>query len=138
MLEIAIGNGHRKQEARELSNQTDMNAARECVRNWADGQRDINRLYFFGSRVWGTPRANSDLDIFIVARDSGAGILGRKKWIDQLTRQLIWPPHLIEYFTANSTLIEKIKSDGVLVFSRHANDTDFPGDDDKIEDIDLI
>ena len=113
-----------------MNQATDMNMVAELVRQWAKDQRDINRVYFFGSRIWGKPRVDSDLDIFIVARDSGAGIMCRNKWTDQITQLLAWPPHIFEYFAACPELTTKIKSCGRIVFSRNNSDVDFPDGDD--------
>jgi predicted nucleotidyltransferase len=43
--------------------------AAPLVSHWASGQSKIGQVWFFGSRVRGTHRADSDLDVAIVMND---------------------------------------------------------------------
>ena len=103
-------------------------------RDWAAEQREITRVYFYGSRIWGTPRPDSDLDILIVAHP-GAVIGSNKNWTDELTRLLGLSAHLNDHFTADPELVTRIKAAGVLVFSRYEDKRDFQFED-EIEEID--
>jgi predicted nucleotidyltransferase len=105
------------------------------VQKWVKDQREITRVYFYGSRIWGQPRPDSDLDIFIVA-SSGAMIMCDNDWTAQLTKLIALTPHLNDYQTADKCLINKIKSNGFLVFSRYGDDTDFQFED-QCEEIDV-
>lgn len=104
-------------------------------RKWAAQQREITRIYFFGSRVRGTSRPDSDLDIFVVA-PPGAVILKDKEWTAELTSLLRMKVHLNDHFTASKDLKAHINADGLLVFSRHNSDVDFQFED-EIDEIDL-
>lgn len=91
---------------------------------WANGKKDITRVYFFGSRVWGNPRDDSDLDIFIIAQP-GAMIAEANEWKSSLDSILSFSTHLIDYHLADSELSENIANNGYLVFSRNNSSIDF-------------
>ena len=99
---------------------------------WAAQQGDINRVYFYGSRVWGAPRANSDLDILVVA-NPGTMICCSQKWSSQLSQLLGFTVHLNDYFTADRDLVGKIKLKGILAFSRNRDESDFYFEDELPE-----
>ena len=101
----------------------------ELCRQWAAEKREITRVYFFGSRIWGLPRIDSDLDIFVVAHP-GAVIGSAGEWTRELTSLLGITAHLNDHFTADIHLFEKIKKDGLLVFSRHNSNIDFEFEDE--------
>jgi predicted nucleotidyltransferase len=75
----------------------------ELCRRWAQDKREVTRVYFYGSRVWGIPRTNSDLDVFIVAQP-GAGIWDSKAWSNELEMLLSVAVHINDAFTANPDL----------------------------------
>jgi len=97
---------------------------REICNGWARNQREITRVYFYGSRVWGAPRPDSDLDILVVAQP-GAVIASSAEWTTELTCRLGVSAHLNDNFTADPELRKRILSSGMLVFSRYGDDGDF-------------
>src|ERR1700674_4115001 len=96
---------------------------RDLCRDWAIQKREVTRVYFYGSSVWGAPRSDSDLDVLVVAHP-GAVICSAMGWTAELT--LLWgvAVDLNDHFTADSGLIDRIKASGLLVFSRHNGDAD--------------
>lgn len=104
----------------------------EVCRSWAQNKHEVTRVYFYGSRVWGAPRRDSDLDVLIVAQP-GAVICSATEWTNELTALLRAVVHLNDYFTAQPDLVDKIKANGLLVFSRHGGDIDFEFDDELPE-----
>jgi hypothetical protein len=64
-----------------------------------------------------------------------AVIDSNEEWANELTRLLDWNAHLNDHFTADAALVQRIKSEGVLVFSRNGNDLDFQFED-ELEDFD--
>ena len=103
-------------------------------REWAKQQREITRIYFYGSRVWGNPNSDSDLDILIVAHP-GAVIGSQEEWGYELRKLLNLRVDINDYFTARNDLIDIVSSNGLLVFSRHMSNMDFQFED-EIEDFD--
>lgn len=103
-------------------------------RKWAACHREITRVYFFGSRVWGKPRPDSDLDIFVVAHPGAIG--SNAEWTGELTRLLGVTVHLNDHFLAEPDLVSRIRSDGILVYSRHGDELDFQVED-ELDEIDL-
>lgn len=97
---------------------------RNLCRDWAIQKREVTRIYFYGSRVWGAPRPDSDLDVLVVAHP-GAVICSTDEWTAELSSLLGVAVHLNDHFTAKPELIDRIKTSGVLVYSRHNDDTDF-------------
>jgi predicted nucleotidyltransferase len=93
-------------------------------REWAAKQREITGVFFYGSRVWGTPRPDSDLDVLVVAQP-GAVIANNNQWTNELTGLLGVKVHLNGAFTADPELVDRIRSEGILVYSRHGDDRDF-------------
>lgn len=100
----------------------------QLCRYWAGNKREVTRDYFYGSRVWGSPRIDSDLDVLIVAHP-GAIIGSAEEWTDELTSSLGVAVHINDHFTADPKLIDKIKATGLLVFSRYGSDVDFEFED---------
>lgn len=99
---------------------------------WAAQQREITRVYFYGSRVWGTPEPDSDLDILIVAHP-GAIIGSNDEWTAALTELLGLTVHLNDHFTADPGLLVRISAKGLMVFSRHNSESDFEFEDEPLE-----
>jgi len=104
---------------------------RELCRQWAENKREVTRVYFYGSRVWGAPQIDSDLDILLVAQP-GAVICSREEWNNELT-SLLGIVDINDHFTAKGELIDRIKASGLLVFSRHGSDVDFEFEDELPE-----
>jgi predicted nucleotidyltransferase len=102
----------------------------KLCRSWAQGKKEVNRVYFYGSRVWGGWRENSDLDVFIVAPP---GYYEVEQWTGELTKRLRVTVHINDYFTALPELKDRIKASGLLVFSRHGSDADFEFEDELPE-----
>lgn len=100
--------------------------AKLCQR-WAQGKREVTRVYFYGSRVWGGWREDSDLDVLVVAPP---GYYEVALWTSELTNRLGVVVHVNDYFTANPELLKKIKASGLLIFSRHGTDADFEFEDE--------
>jgi predicted nucleotidyltransferase len=96
---------------------------------WAQGKREITRVYFFGSRVWGGSHTNSDLDVLIVAQP-GAVMDSGEKWGVELSSLLGVVVDVNDHFTADPTLADKIRASGALVFSRHGSDVHFQFEDE--------
>ncbi len=105
---------------------------RELCRHWAAEKREVTRIYFFGSRVGGCPRSDSDLDIFVVA-SPGAVICSSEEWTDELTSLLGVTAHINDHFTADPVLIKKIRENGLLIFSRYECNRDFEFEDESLE-----
>jgi predicted nucleotidyltransferase len=104
----------------------------ELCRRWAAAdQGEITRVYFYGSQVWGQPRPSSDLDILIVAQPD-AVMLDGKLWELLLASLLSLPAH---HNTALPILVDRIKSQGLLIYSRHGNQLDWQFDD-EIREVD--
>jgi predicted nucleotidyltransferase len=101
----------------------------DICRKWAVAHKEITRVYFYGSRVWGNPRLDSDLDILVVAQP-GSVMISNQEWTTELTPLFGLIVHLNDYFTADSEVVARIKSDGLLVFSRYETDTDFQFEDE--------
>lgn len=87
------------------------------------------RMYLFGSRVWGQPESESDIDILVVAQP-GAVTLCDPKWTEELTQLLGVQAHLNNYQTAEHELVQRIKDEGVVAFSRYGTEQDFDIDED--------
>jgi predicted nucleotidyltransferase len=104
----------------------------ELCRRWAQDKVEVTRVYFYGSRVWGSPRIGSDLDVLIVAQP-GAVIGSDQEWTNELTLLLAVAVHINDHFTADPKLIDRIKDSGLLVFSRHGCDIDFKFEDELEE-----
>jgi predicted nucleotidyltransferase len=104
----------------------------ELCRSWVQDKAEVTRVYFYGSRVWGSPRTKSDLDVFIVAQP-GAVIGSAQEWTNELTSLLAVTVHINDHFTADPKLIDKIKESGLLVVSRHGCDVDFKFEDELSE-----
>jgi predicted nucleotidyltransferase len=102
---------------------------------WAARQRELTRVYFYGSRVWGTPRPDSDLDVLIVAHPD-AVICSEEEWSAELSSLLEVPVHLNDHFTVDPELLLRIKAEGLLVYSRHDSEADFEFED-EFEEFDL-
>lgn len=102
----------------------------EICRAWAQVQPAIRRVYFYGSRVWGAPRADSDLDIMLVAE--AAASMDFDRWTRRLTESLSLNVHITNHWDAEPQIMPKVRSEGVLVFSRWG-DQDFEFDDHPIE-----
>lgn len=109
------------------------NEGQRC-REWAEQTQSVTRVYFFGSRVWGEPQPDSDLDIFVFA-DPALAILEAKVWENELTTLLEVKVHLFHHGLADHELESKVKSEGRLVFSRHKSDRDF--EFEELDEIDL-
>jgi len=63
----------------------------EIIRSWAEQTRIVKRVWLFGSRVFGNPTSNSDLDVAIehdvAPGDTNAyttAISERHRWIGEL------------------------------------------------------
>ncbi len=97
---------------------------------WAQGKKEVNRVYFYGSRVWGNPTEDSDLDVLVVAPPA---YCEPELWASELTRRLDVAVEINDYWTAEPGLRDKIKTSGLLVFSRHGNDADFEFEDELPE-----
>ncbi len=102
----------------------------ESCRMWAQNQRDIRRIYFYGSRVWGAPRTNSDLDIMVVA-EVGASV-DSEKWRQKLTGVLGFDVHIANHWDAKPKIMRKVKREGILIFSRWGDERNFEFDDHPI------
>jgi hypothetical protein len=94
----------------------------KLCRCWARGKRNLTRVCFYGSRVWGGWRTDSDLDVLVVAPP---GHYEAELWASELTKRLGVAALVNDYFTARPELLERIKASGLLVFSRHGTDADF-------------
>ena len=101
-------------------------------RSWAEKKRDIMRVYFFGSRVRGTHKPDSDLDVAIVGRDS-AIMFDREEWMAELSHLLGLDVRIEQYPHGEPEIHDSITNEGVIVFSRYGCDTnrDFEDGDDN-------
>lgn len=99
-------------------------------RCWAQDKREVTRVYFYGSRVWGGWREDSDLDVLVVAPP---GYYESELWTNELTKRLGVATHINDHFTASLELLDRIKASGLLVFSRHGTDADFEFEDELPE-----
>lgn len=104
----------------------------QLCRRWAQTEREVTRVYFYGSRVWGEPQRDSDLDVLIIAQP-GAVICSRDQWSNKLTALLGVSVDINDHFTAKPEIIDKIKANGLLAFSRHGSDVDFCFEDELPE-----
>lgn len=102
----------------------------KLCRSWAQGKNEVKRVYFYGSRVWGGWREDSDLDVLIVAPP---GYYEIEQWTSELTKRLRVTVYINDYFTAHPDLKDKIKASGLLVFSRYGSDSDFEFEDELPE-----
>lgn len=102
----------------------------QLCRSWAQGKREVTRVYFYGSRVWGGWGEDSDLDVLVVAPP---GYYEVELWASELTKRLGVATHINDYFTARPELLDRIKGSGLLVFSRHGTDADFEFEDELPE-----
>jgi predicted nucleotidyltransferase len=69
----------------------------KLCRCWAQGKREVTRVYFYGSRVWGGWREDSDLDVLVVAPPGHYEV---ELWASELTKRLGVATHINDYFTA--------------------------------------
>jgi predicted nucleotidyltransferase len=112
---------------------SDLTIERKACAAWARNRSEISRVYFFGSRVWGSPREDSDLDIMLVV-NNGAFICDKEEWVAELGQKIGQRVHVVAWFGVKDELRETVRSNGLLVFSRNGNDTDFDVED--LDDID--
>ena len=70
------------------------------VANWAQGQALIVKIYLYGSRLHGTERSDSDIDLAIVVPVAEVGFAFALRiqefpaWCEDLTKLLNIPVHL--------------------------------------------
>ena len=99
-------------------------------RAWAQAQPAIRRVYFYGSRVWGAPRADSDLDVMLIAE--AAASMDLDPWTRRLTKSLRLNVHIANHWDAEPQIMHRVRTEGILVLSRWG-EQDFEFDDHPIE-----
>lgn len=103
---------------------------REAVvfRAWAEANQFVTRIWFFGSRVRGDHRPDSDLDV-AVEHQAGPGdasvlataIAGPEEWLSELQPQVEVRLDLQSYLGDDTpTIREALRVSSVLVFERTA------------------
>lgn len=113
----------------------DISEARRFCREWAQCHREITRVYLFGSRVYGSPRRDSDLDVFIVT-DGGAFVLNRTTWERELSTRLGVRCEVHDYFSSPDCVKSAAMGRGLLVFSRHGDNRDLDFGEDAPDVVD--
>lgn len=91
-----------------------------AVIKWASSIPYSVRIYLFGSRIFGTPRADSDLDIAIEfmdtdAEDDEVWLDCHKYWARQLSQLIPCAPHLVQ-IDDDATKLKKYLQSGVLIY----------------------
>ncbi|MBN1239185.1 MAG: nucleotidyltransferase domain-containing protein [Gammaproteobacteria bacterium] len=71
------------------------------LQDWATSKPEIRSLWLFGSRVRGTPRSDSDLDIAYLATDGvddvTAALAREQEWTAEIASWCPYRPHIQPY-----------------------------------------
>ena len=108
----------------------------EQCEQWARANRGITRVYLFGSRVYGSPRPDSDLDIFVVG-DAAGYDLHHETWQWDWTARLGVRCDVHNYSNASDCVKSEAMGHGLRVFSLHGDERDFDLGEDAPDEIDV-
>lgn len=98
-----------------------------ALRSWAENQPHVKRLWVFGSRLKGTQRVDSDLDVAMeidpIGGDESAAVtwvVHRQEWERALTTLTSYNVHLHEFDSSNQTskVVGYIHCCASLVYAR--------------------
>lgn len=101
----------------------------DAIRAWALGEPLIEAAYVFGSRVKGTNRDDSDLDVavFVAGADDGErlgnAIFEKPRWIATLQPQLPVTLHLQCAMDDDVVVMPAVRDHGRLVYKADGNAT---------------
>lgn len=120
-----------------MSSDPNILRAAELCRAWAENEPLVTRVYFFGSRIYGTPRQDSDLDICIVstgpeiACDEKGNLESLSLNIEKKLQDFLpYKPHITVYMKFNDAA-QHAKNKGVLVYSQYNDLRDFQREEDE-------
>lgn len=108
----------------ESSANADLEYLAELVRAWAAGRPSIVRLWFYGSRVRGTHRPDSDLDVahlidrLPIGQPAEVFEAVQRVWQAELSALLDVRVHLLSCHTGK--VDSAVRAEGLLVYDRHA------------------
>lgn len=99
----------------------------EAIRHWAANESLIEAAYLFGSRVKGTHRFDSDLDVAIIVAGGddgerlGNAISCMSNWIAVLQPQLSVSLDLRSAMDDDTIVMPAVHEHGILIFDRRAS-----------------
>lgn len=93
------------------------------VASWAEAKPSIQCVWFFGSRVTGKHRPDSDIDIAVSLSSRGGEALAEfwdedDDWVEELQRLLPWPVDLELFSDGTPNMRSYVREAGELVFQR--------------------
>lgn len=95
-------------------------AEAKAVTRFGKTEKWIEQIWFFGSRVWGTPRADSDLDILIVT-PPGYSSGEIQRWTSKLEGASRFKIHIFDSFHMPDDILDRIELAGVKAYDVTGN-----------------
>lgn len=103
----------------------DLRPAVEILRTWGSSKPFVRRLWLYGSRVKGTARPDSDLDVAVEIDSIGSDQsmytsfhYEAATWSSEIQPHISYPLHLKWYDRSNQPVWEGVNSAGHLVYER--------------------
>lgn len=93
----------------------------EALRAWADGKPQVREVYLFGSRVKGTSRVDSDLDIAVRIESANetpltTWIFEGKEWAEELDALLPVPVQLEMLDEDDTVVLPAVQEHGRRIY----------------------
>lgn len=104
-----------------------LSEAEKVVQTWVAAQQIVSSVYFFGSRVRGQHREDSDLDIAIeiIYEEDGTSLahfmFEKPHWLAELQELLPWKLDIQRYHSAGTpTIAAGLVESSIVVYKRSA------------------
>jgi predicted nucleotidyltransferase len=103
----------------------ELQSALPAIQSWANRHPNIARLWIFGSRVGGTHKPESDIDLAIEIDASGSDTTAllmylerHETWQAELQNAFHYPVDLEIYDPAHVVVVRAVDHGGLLVYER--------------------
>ncbi len=97
----------------------------DCLAQWSENQARLRKLWVFGSRVKGTAREDSDLDVAfeiypLVSPEEKDHFqaLTLPVWEKELNKLSPWEIHLVPWAGSNTNVAGYVAEQNILVYDR--------------------
>ena len=95
----------------------------EAISTWAENRSEVQEVYFYGSRVRGGYRPDSDLDVAVIIEgDDGLSLatwfFDGRDWADELNSLVDVEVHLEMATESDGTVMPAVRQHGVRIYAK--------------------